>query len=150
MASTGDSPSSRATPLTISSMSSATNSGHSAAVAAMPARAVSAGLKEELHNVASSASRDDSIPGAYGEESSEISISSDSPGKPPKGTPQASSHGTPAGGSIHLDIPSSSDTDGTVLYDDQVGAEMDIKKGNEHKYSQIPAYHRNRSWRCTM
>ena len=98
----------------------------------MPVRAASAGLKDELHQVASSASQGDSIPGAYGEKSSEISLSSDSPiKKNPKGTPEASSHGTPAAGSVHLDIPSS-DAE-TVQYDDQQEAEGSIPHGDAVK-----------------
>ena len=97
----------------------------------MPARvAKSGGLKDEMHPVASSASRDESIPGAYGEESSITSLSSGSPEKGgPKATPLASSHGTPAQGSIHLDVQSSGAS--TVSYDEQFVAEASVsrKKG---------------------
>ena len=91
----------------------------------MPARVI----QKDLNEVASSASQG-TPPGAYGEESSEVSFSSASPILDKPLAP--SSHGTPAAGSVHLDIPSS---DATEDYDDQFRAEgeMDVKAAKRDK-----------------
>ena len=59
-------------------------------------------------------------------------------GDMPKGSPAASSHGTPAAGSVHIDVAGSASDAETIFVDDQSAVEKDLgtASGNLHQKAE--------------